>query len=72
MNQALYSDGSKVFQRLGHLVAFDVEMTGVQKVIAPGVGVKMSLTLGNLVVVVGELEVNSARVNVQMGSKHRA
>jgi len=65
-------DGGKVFQRLGHLVALNMEMTGVDKVVAPSIRVEMRLTLGNLVIVVRELEVDTAGVKVEARPKDRA
>ena len=56
-------DGEEVAQRLGHLLVVDVEEAVVHPVMGKG-GVVGRLRLGDLVLVVGELEILAAAVDV--------
>ncbi len=70
------TDGEEVVQRLRHLLAIDTDHAAVH----PGVGVLLAggrLALGNLVLVVRELQVAAATMNVEAltqaaGGHHRA
>lgn len=57
-------DGDEILEGLGHLAARNVKVTRVDEVIDPLVVVEVGLGLGQLVVVVGELQVLSSCVDI--------
>jgi hypothetical protein len=57
-------DGDKILERFRHLKAFNVEMASVPEVLNPLVAVVIGLTLGDLIIVVREFKVDTARVDV--------
>ena len=64
IDPTLFLNGDEVLERLGHLAAGDGEVARVEEVADPVVVAVVGLGLGQLVVVVGELEVDAARVDV--------
>ena len=57
-------DSDKVLERLGHLTAGDVQVTRVPKVVHPAVVLVISFALCHLIVVVWELEIDAACVDI--------
>mmetsp|Transcript_912 Transcript_912/g.1588 ORF Transcript_912/g.1588 Transcript_912/m.1588 type:complete len:396 (-) Transcript_912:17-1204(-) len=57
-------DRDEVLQRLGHLEALDVEVSGVQPVVHPLLAVAATLALRDFVLMVGKLQVHAASVYV--------
>mmetsp|Transcript_16336 Transcript_16336/g.41193 ORF Transcript_16336/g.41193 Transcript_16336/m.41193 type:complete len:299 (-) Transcript_16336:40-936(-) len=58
------ADGDEVLEALAHLEPLDLEVARVQKVVDPRAAVEVRLRLRELVLVVRELEVGAARVEV--------
>ena len=57
-------DSDKVLERLGHLTAGYVQVTRVPKVVHPAVVLVISFALCHLIVVVWELEIDAACVDI--------
>jgi len=57
-------DGDEIFEWFAHLFAMDVKVTSVPEVVYPVVAFVISLTLGDLIIVVGEAKVNTSRMDV--------
>lgn len=57
-------DSDKVLERLGHLTTGDVQVTSVPKVVHPAVVLVISFALCHLIVVVRELEIDAACVDI--------
>jgi hypothetical protein len=53
-------DCYEVFERFRHLLAMDMEVSGMPEVVDPVVAVVVGLALGKFVIVVRETEVNAA------------
>jgi len=66
------ADRDEVLEGFGHLQAIDVEVAGVEKVVDPLGAAKVGLCLGNLIVVMGESQVNTPGMNVQLVTKNVA
>ena len=65
----------EVLQGLGHLGTRDGQVTHVEEVVDPGVLslavlAEVGLTLGQLIVVVRECEINATRVNVHLSAQN--
>lgn len=57
-------DAEEVLEALAHLEALDIEVARVQEVVGPLRGLQEGLTLGDLVVVMGETQIHAAAVDV--------
>jgi hypothetical protein len=62
-------DRDEILERLGHLEALDVQVAGMEEVVDPLVVAVVGLGLRELVVVVRELEVRSAGVDIHVGTE---
>ena len=67
--RATHADSRKVLEALGHFKAANVQVAPVDKVAAPQRRCMERLTLRHLVVMVGKLQIDSARVKVQAFAK---
>lgn len=57
-------NGDEILKRLAHLFSMNVQVAGVPEVVDPVVTLVVGLTLGDLVVVVREAEVDTSCVDV--------
>ena len=63
------TDGDEVLEALGHLEALDVQVASVEEIVHPLVVIVVRLGLRQLVVVVRELEVAAAGMDVHVGAE---
>jgi len=57
-------DGDEVLQAFGHLEPFDVEVAGVEEIIAPLVAIEFGFCLSDLVVMVRETKVYTTGMDI--------